>query len=187
MNELEAINIMLDAIYQQSVVTLSDADVDVSDALRVLRHTSKTIQQKGWSFNTNADQTLLPDVDGFLILPSNALKVSIAENSSSSFKVTQRGKKLYNKDNNTFIFEDSIKVDLTLDLDFEDLPFIAQHYITLEAARTFQANKLGSIDKGRIQAQEVKEAKKDFKEAEGEVESYNMLDASDLSTLTRRL
>lgn len=175
MDELEAVNVMLGAIFEQPVTTLNNNGlVDATDALNLLRKTSRTIQMKGYPFNTSKERTLVQDTDGFINIPSNTLKVDTT-GIHKSRDVVQRGLRLFDRDNDTFLFDQGLIVELVSGLDFDDLPIAAQNAITMKASRLFQADKLGSIDQGRVDLQDEHEAMAALEDAEGDSADYNIL------------
>ena len=58
--------------------------------------------------------------------------------------VTQRGTRLYNKDDHTYIFTDTVYVDIVFLLDFADLPEDARLYIAIRAGLDFIKDQIGS-------------------------------------------
>lgn len=175
MTELDAINDMLEAIYESPVNSLNSDLVEATDALRLLRKTSRSVQKKGYPFNTYKSHTLEPDINGLINLPSNTLKVDTT-GVDKARDVVMVGKKLVDRDNNnTSKFATSLTVELVLGLDFEDLPIAAQEAITKKACRLFQQAKLGSIDQGRVDAADEETAMAELEDAEGESADYNIL------------
>lgn len=140
--ELDAVNIMLGVIGESPVSTITSTGLsDVSAAVEVLTETSRAVQSRGWDFNTEENYELALTADGYLKPPTNTLRIDA---NSSSKNVVQRGDKLYDKTNHTFVFTESMKCDLVLFLPFTDLPEAARRYITVRAARRFQRRILGS-------------------------------------------
>ena len=58
--------------------------------------------------------------------------------------LVQRGRSLFDRKNNTYIFTDSIKVTVVKYLVWDNLPEQARRYITLRAARSLQSRLVGS-------------------------------------------
>ncbi|MCY4709469.1 phage tail protein, partial [Escherichia coli] len=66
--ELAAVNDILASIGEPPVSTLEgDSNADVTNARRVLNKINRQIQSKGWTFNIEEGQQLLPDVFNGLI------------------------------------------------------------------------------------------------------------------------
>ena len=62
MTELEAVNIILASIGESPVNSIENpTNVDVINAIRILRNINRRIQSKGWTFNTIESYTMTPD------------------------------------------------------------------------------------------------------------------------------
>jgi hypothetical protein len=58
----------------------------------------------------------------------------------------QRGQRLYDREKFSYSFSETIYVQLTTGLTFEELPETARRYISLQAARLFQNRIEGGTD-----------------------------------------
>ena len=142
--QLEAVNAMLGHIGEAPVNTIADASslpISASTAVSVLDEVSREVQSEGWHFNSEKDVTISPNVSGNIVLDSD---VVFADVEDYKLDVTQRGSKLFDRKNNTFVFTKDVKVFLIRLLDWEDLPEPARRYITLRASRIFQGRLVGS-------------------------------------------
>jgi len=144
-SELEAINLMLQGIGETPVNTVEDSGVvDAVLARQTLHNVSRDLQEKGWHWNTLEGLVLavaLPDNEIFL--PDNTLKVD-SSGKDEHVNVIQRGKRLFNKDTNSYSFTGPLTVDLVEFLPFEELPQAARSFIALNASRKFQQDRVGS-------------------------------------------
>lgn len=147
MTELEAVNEMLMSIGQAPVNTLLVSGIkDVSIAHARLGLATRRVLSRGFAFNTDEGYPLAPDVDGVILIPSNALRVS-AMDAGSDFiqrRHPTKGMALYNKTDRTFIFTTSVDLRIVWAFAFGDLPETARTYIATAAARRFQSKALGS-------------------------------------------
>jgi len=139
LTKLEALNIILGSAQLSPVESLDSGDIDAETAESILKETLEEVQTRGWSWNKEVIK-LSPTSEGFLILPHNVLDVD-PKNRNLSY--IQRGLKLYNKEENTFIFNKTVEVQIVLGLDFEDLPQSVRRYVSLKASRVFQQRTLG--------------------------------------------
>ena len=147
-SELEAVNECLENIGQAPVSTISgDLGVDPQIALSYVRRINRQLQSEGWYWNTEKDYPLVPNGDGDIILPANTLSVDTTGNNADDDYVA-RGRVLYNRDDRTYQFTDTVYVELVVGLTFEELPEAARRYISLKAARLFQDRIEGSADRG---------------------------------------
>lgn len=145
-SELEAVNECLENIGQAPVNTISGSiGVDAKIALNLVRKVSRELQSKGWYWNIEKNFTLTPTADGDILLPSNTLSVD-STGTDHDRDVVQRGRRLYDRDNHRYTFDGPINVELTVGLNFDELPETARRYITLRSARIFQDRIEGTAD-----------------------------------------
>jgi len=148
MSDLEAVNKMLKSIGQAKVNSLQVSGIgDVADAISDLNETARDVQTIGWSWNTDDNYVLSPDVNGDIALPAGVLDIDAVE---ATVNVLQRrnpntdAMALWDADNQTFTFTGSVTVRVIWGYAFNDLPQIARTYISTAAARRFQARKINS-------------------------------------------
>lgn len=175
--ELEAVNMMLDVIGEQPVNQIDNTGITEADtARRLLHQTSREIQSIGLNCNTDENYRFSPDSDGYIVIPQTVLQVDASDPNRN---VAQRGTKLYDKDNNTFIFSEAIELDMVTFLSFEDLPQTVKDYLTIKAARRYAKRVLGSdVIDGLTESDEY-EAKLTFNAAEVDKGDYTIFDAGD--------
>ncbi|ULF50188.1 tail tubular protein [Prochlorococcus phage P-SCSP2] len=136
--ELEAINIMLAAIGEAPVNTLTGSlPVDVKIAQSTLVEINKSVQAEGWSFNTEIDVTLTRNASKQIILPVDVLRVDANIHQHPDIDPIQRGLKLYDRLKNTFEFDEDLICTVVYFRDFEEIPEQARSYINIRAARIF--------------------------------------------------
>lgn len=176
--ELEAVNTMLTTIGEAPVSSLEVSGLsDVAIAKQVLSEVSRAIQNKGWHFNMEKEYPLSPSVDGYLIPPTNTLRVDTNKEYSDK-DVVMRGTRLYDRTEHSYVFTDAVKVDLIVLLPFDELPESARYYITIRAARIFQRRVLGSDTVEGYTQDEEASALMMMQEAETGTGDYNMLNGS---------
>ena len=172
--ELDAVNEMLGTIGLTPVNSLSIPIADVSIATNILHTTSRKVQKRGWYFNTDEDYSLPIDVNNEIVIPTNALSV---DPSDRYLNVTVRAGKLYDKDDHTYTFDESIDCDIVWFLPFEELPESAREYIYTKAARQFQKQTASEIVL-EISIEDERMAYNDFIDAELEREDLNYFDGN---------
>jgi hypothetical protein len=144
LSELEAVNTMLRIIGEAPVSTLSSpTSLDVINALADLDETSRQVQERGWMVNKEYDLELTPDVNGHLNVDSDILRIEPTKDYKYLI-LTQRGTKIYNIKDRTFVFTDPVKFDVIRLLPFTDLPQALRHYIMVKAARKFQKRQISA-------------------------------------------
>tara|TARA_B100001093_G_scaffold342316_1_gene327143 strand:+ start:154 stop:762 length:609 start_codon:yes stop_codon:yes gene_type:complete len=175
-SELEAVNVMLSAIGEAPVSSLDDPSlVDAALAQSILGETSVEIQTRGLHSNTEINYPLVPTVDGEILVPSNCARIDTTD-LSRDIDVTQRGNKLYDRGERSYTsFTEKIFVDMVLLFSFEELPQHVKRYITVKAARRFQARLVGSDLLASFTALDEQEALIEFERGEAINEDSNIL------------
>ena len=156
--ELDAVNQILSSVGQAPVTTLDLQNPEVSIVLNTLREVNRQVQAEGWIFNTERHYEMTPDSSTKEITyPSNMLQMdSNREKHHDKYDVVKRGKKLYDRYNHTYQFDDPIQVDVVWYFDFTDIPAAIQAYITARAARMCATKMVGDRElNGLLQEQEL--------------------------------
>lgn len=188
LTELDAVNLMLAAIGEAPVNTLNVTGlIDVTTAKTILTNVSREVQMMGWWFNRDRDYEFTPDVNDEIILGSTIYSIDTSPR-SSSYDVVERGGKLYDRKNHTYLFPDvtTLYCDVVFGLDFSELPQAAAWYITVRAARIFQADQVGSDTLHKFTSQHEAEARAFMSQAEGDAEDFNVTDGYSVSSIVHR-
>lgn len=144
LSELEAVNRMLRVISEQPVNSLDTPGVlDAEIARDMLKDVSRSVQNEDWHFNVEHGLKLVPDENNIIFLPRNCTKVW-QRRPFPRPRVVQRGNRLYNLTEQTFLFDRPVVVSVRYFLPFKELIPSAAHYVTLRAARQFQEHMTGS-------------------------------------------
>ena len=153
--ELEAINIMLAAIGEAPVNTLTGTlPVDVRLAQSTLTEVNKEVQSEGWSFNTEIDVTQQRDSSTQQInLSTDILRIDPNIHQHPTIDAIQRGLKLYDRLNNKYEFDEDLICTVVYFRTFVEIPEPARRYITIKAARIF-VDRLVSDDGLRTYTQQ---------------------------------
>ena len=164
--ELDAVNIILDNDGEAPVASLDEAGFDeAAGAQAVLEEISRTVQDGGWAFNTDFNRKLSPDLNGDIVLPADTLWVKPTF-VDEAMTVVERGRKLYDLLNNTYTFTQGVHLDICQMLDFAELPSAARYYITLRAARVYQARSTGSGSQNAFTESDEARAQASLKKAD---------------------
>lgn len=174
LTELEAVNMMLAAVFEAPVNTLEPAGIDdVAIAVRMLNGKVREVLLKGLAFNSERQVTLTPDAGtGKIPLPANTLRVDPERDDGTD--AVQRGGFLYDRTKHTFVFTRAVKCEMVFHLPWDDLPEHVKYPIAICAARRFQKHTFGDSDKGGYDAQDELEAKALLMEADTDTEDSNM-------------
>ena len=142
--ELEAINIMLAAIAEAPINSLTGTlPVDAVTAQSTLAEINKEVQSEGWSFNTEIDVTLTRDGSDHISLPANVLRVDANIQQHTTIDPIQRGLKLYDRQNNKYEFDEDLICTVVYFRDFDEITEQARRYINIKAARVFVDRLVG--------------------------------------------
>lgn len=144
LTELEAVNEILRNDGEAPVASLDESGFsEAADAYSKLTHATRQHQSKGWAYNTDYERKFTPDVSNEIILPSNTLWINPTY-ASQSLSIIERGRKLYDLQNNTYEFSAPVYLDICQMLQFTEMPTAMRDYVTIVAARKYQAQSTGS-------------------------------------------
>ncbi len=177
--KLEAINTMLSAIGESPVNSLTSGLVDAEQAETILNSVNREVQSMGWSFNTDLKRQFVPDSNKQIQIPSNILRIDMAQDKTDKIELVQRGTKLYNRASNSFYMDDDITqvlMNAVVLLEFEDLPEAARRYITIRAARIFQDRVVSSNDLHIYQERDELMALVELKDSDNQVLDTTIFD-----------
>lgn len=145
-------------------------------AEETLDSVSRKVQVEGWSFNTDYQMTLTRDsTTNEISVGTNVSRVVVDPYEYYDIDVVQRGSRLYDRKNNTYVFSIDLKADMTVILDWDDLPEHARVYIMTKAGKELQENMIGSKDLTEINMVLEQEARSQFMEEETTLSEHNML------------
>jgi len=138
-SELESVNIMLAAIGESPINTLTGLlPVDARLAQSTLSEVNKGVQSEGWSFNTEIDVTFTKDnTTKQISIATDILRIDPNIHQHPSVDAIQRGLKMYDRLNNTFEFDEDLICTVVYFRPFTEIPEPARYYITIKAARIF--------------------------------------------------
>ena len=172
--KLEAINLMLSCIGHNSVNTLEGVkSAFITTADNILDSETRLIQLQSYDFNTEENFPLTPNINGFITLPDNIVRISYPQEYLNQYTI--RDGKLYDKYNHTFIIDRQLKADVTFTLPFEQLPEVVRYYIAISAAYKFTKRELGSQAVCVYTQEDVMEAKRAFLESELDLGNYSLI------------
>lgn len=176
LSELEAVNTMLTAIGSAPVSSLTGVQSpDVAVARHILTEVRRDVLLQGWTFNTEYEYPLTPGADGRIRVPLGTLRIDVDPYRFQEIDPVQRGLYLYDRKSHSYTFSSPIKVELIMDLPWDQLPEVARNYIAARAATIF----IGRMDAGndRIQAAQQIEmmALVTMKQNETDTGDYTML------------
>lgn len=157
MNKRDAINEILLSL-NELPLDIDDLVEDVQTAVIVdkeLEIARKKILSQGWYFNKTTRE-LTPNVDGYIIVPNNFFSVDPTDGASN---IVVRDWKLFNKEDMTFIFTDTVTCDVVEDITFDDIPFTVADYIVQTASLRAYINIIGNSEDVNVRKEEIMQAR----------------------------
>jgi hypothetical protein len=170
---LDAVNICLSAMGEPVINSLDDAATDAQMAVDIIDETNMSVQSVGWHWNTEK-HTISPDVNGHILLPENTIRVDTIDDDVGT-DVIQRGLKLFNKDTSTFVFTKALKLQLSVILDYDTLPFSARQFVAIRSARVCQQRLLGNETLYKFDRDDENRAWAVLMQEEAETKNANVL------------
>lgn len=152
LTKLEAINAMVHDIGGRPVNTLvGSSRLDITRAVNSLEQVSRSLQQRGWWFNTERFVATV-DNDGYYNISDDITHVEVVSGGPTTGPQSQtpclvmRGRKLYDVNNGTdeFIGAPNVTLVGVRLLGYEDLPSTAREYVYTAASVRYQSRSIGS-------------------------------------------
>lgn len=156
-DKLAAVNSCLRGIGVQAVSSLDDPNIDAGLAERVIDNVLTDTLAQGWWFNREPNWDLALGHNNEIKVPNNALDIVTADTSRPE-QVTMRGDKLYDILNHTHDMsavvdkKGHLNCTFIITMEFDDIPSVAQRYITYRSRRLFAQDL--EMDNVRWQIQE---------------------------------
>ena len=146
-SKLEAVNKALQMMGEAPVNSLQGLFGLGNLAETTIDSVSRKLQTEGWSFNTDYETDLTRDsTTNEISVGTSTTRVYVDPYDYPDVDVVQRGSRLYDRKNNTYEFKQNLKADITIILDWEELPEHARVYIMTKAGRELQESMIGSKD-----------------------------------------
>ena len=183
--ELEAVNVMLSAIGEAPVNSLSSGLIEAEIAESILNTIDREVQSMGWHFNTDLNRSFAQDTLGQIILPTDILRAD-ATLKADAPNLVQRGLKMYDRANHTFVVGAPANLDVVVQLLFDDVPEPAKRYMVLRATRVFQDRVVGSGTLHDFQQRDEAEALIQLKDFDKSADDHNIFDNYDTFSIIDR-
>lgn len=168
--ELDAVNAMLEMLNSAPVNSLPDSGVSEAYLARsILHRVSREIQGQGLSFNTDRRYELQPDINGFIELPSTALRFDAFYHYQKfvpRLDTTDGKIKLYDTQEHTFVFTSPVLLDIVWFFPWAGLPDHVRNYVYVRAARQFQSRFQANTDMFQLTEEDETRARAEFMSAE---------------------
>ena len=184
-SKLDAVNTMLSSIGEAPVSSLSSGLIEAEIAESILNTIDREVQSMGWHFNTELNKSFAQDTLGQILLPADILRAD-ATLKANAPNLVQRGLKMYDRTNHTFVIGTAAALDVVVQLLFDDLPEVAKRYIVLRATRIFQDRVVGSNTLHEFQQRDEAEALIQLKDFDKAADDHNIFDNYDTFSIIDR-
>ena len=147
--ELRIVNNMLATMGAAPLNALDEDNRDVAICRPIIEDSLETVLSEGWWFNRELID-LYADVDsGYIYTPGDALRCDPVDRDGRRYYVVQRGRRLYDNDRNTNVFEKGSKItcELIRALPLEDLPPSVQKLVDITSVIKYQQSYDGDMQK----------------------------------------
>ena len=168
--ELEVVNSVLSVAGDNPVQSLDDTYQPVFIIKQMIHNVSRTMQSKGYWFNNEYGVTLSPStINGKTTLPFNIIRFEPTDN-----KYVARGLTVYDREGRTSTITEDITADITLQLEFEELPLTAREYIRTACRIQYNNEYFGETNFKQELIADFNKAKQDLEKEDTENESISM-------------
>lgn len=177
MTKLEAVNRMLEALGEPAVDAISSDDDLATAAESILDDENRRIQRQGWAVNSEYAVELEPDGSDEIVLDADVIRFTVAGRSRRR-RIVPKGGKLFDQDENSATFTDSVFADLVKLLDFADIPSEAEtlaEYIATSAAVRLVRTRMGNSEVDQHALQALAQAKLDAEQEDGDLRNTQLL------------
>lgn len=148
LNELDVVNDCLSTMGESPLNSIQTDHPLVASSLKLLREANARTQASGWWFNREV-VTLTPDTrTRNIVLPADFLSV---DPQARGQRYSQRGRRLYDMETQSVVFDKPVEVAIARLIPFEDLPWVAQDLVRFATVIRF----LESYDSDEIRIQQV--------------------------------
>lgn len=137
MDRATIINSMLSVVGESGVSATTSTHPSVQTASRILDTADIDFQQSGWWFNREYKLKLVPNTEGRVTVPADALEVSISDieckSPTEKLRYARRGNFIYDTIKHTNVLNTSVYVNLIVRLPIDSLPSVAASYLMHKA------------------------------------------------------
>lgn len=176
--KLEAINEILTSVGESAVLTYVQGASDVVNAETVLDLETRAVLSTGWECNTDEDFELVPDSDGRIAVPADALVVDPVDPYQ---RITMRKGYLWDKEKHTDVIGKPVRCRVVRDMAFEEVPYHVQRRIVAQAVVRYQNSYVGSPTLDKAAQANLAAADAQAQDIEADVDDYNILDNVDIA------
>lgn len=173
--ELQAVNKILASITSGPVNSLSSGDEDAEQAETKLHESSRTVQSKGWHWNTECNFEFFRDENNKIKIPKEVMRLT-PDGDYFDRHLVVRGFQLYDASAHSFDFTDDSKITATIVslLDFSKVPEPFRWWIVLHASLEFLKDNEGSAEIIQVIERQLQRAEIDAKKYDARIRNANI-------------
>ena len=172
--ELEVINSVLRVAGDNPVQSLDENYQPVFIIRQMIIDVSRDMQNKNYWFNTEYAVELVPNtITNQIILPFNILNFEPVYD-----KYVARGLSVYNREDRTVTITDTIVADISLMLEFDELPQVAREYIRAKCRLQYNNEFFGDTANIQSLAKAEEKALQQLDKLNIENENVNMFNSA---------
>lgn len=136
LSKLEAVNTVLAAYGNDPVAALGSSVMANKAEQHLIRALVDLNLKPRMNFSTTLEEAWSPDINGEIAVSPDVVRVK-PTGSYLGKDYIQRGTKLFDRENNTYVFSGDLTVHVTRSLGFEELPWAASWYTAMAACVSF--------------------------------------------------
>jgi len=180
--ELEVVNSVLSVAGDNPIQSLSDTYQPTFIIRQMIKEESRKMQTKRYWFNSEYDFTLQPNTEtNKITLPFNLLSFEPVKN-----KYVARGLTVYNREDNTETITEDIVADISVFLEFDELPQEAREFIKSRCRQRYNNEFHGDNTLDAKLERELRDSKNELDKKNMENEDFNVFKSRRGLQISRR-
>lgn len=178
LSRIDAVNMILGSADMMPVNQIeTNTTAEARLAVNALDAAHREVLNEGWVWNIEYEYELEASGDtGEVGIPADIMRFDPKEYP----EYVQRGRKLYDRFNHTYVIGAAVKGTATFYQEWDDLNEEAKTYMARKAARRFHNQHVGAGQDLRSLVQDEQEALKAVRDADMDVGAYSIFDAPDM-------
>ena len=138
-DKLDIVNACLATMGETPLNTLEEDHSYLAAAVAKIDRAHSDVSAKSFWFNTEWVKAV-PQADSkYIYIPQDVVRVD-ARTRCGMFRITQRGRRLYDVGRNRYEFDGPVIIKISRHLDYDTLPYVVQQFIRDDAVLSFQSD-----------------------------------------------
>lgn len=136
LSKLEAVNTILEAYGQDTVSALGSTSYASKAEGHLIRALNPLYLKYKMNFSTTPEEVWTPNEDGEIWVSPDVVKM-VPDGSYYGRDYIEQDGRIYNREDNTYVFDGEVTFSTTRFKGWEDLPLAARWYVTMAACVSF--------------------------------------------------